>query len=88
VSIPDHRSSVARDRPVAKNPVKVRVGKLGAAARWGPRRRFRLDELEPSVRAAVLALIEADAAAKKAAADQDPATAGVDGGTRDAAPTG
>jgi hypothetical protein len=47
----------------------------GARARWGPQRIVRLDALDRSVRAAILALIEADQAAKRAAAEDLPATA-------------
>ena len=41
-------------------------GRRGAAKRWGDQRIARLDELDPRVRAAVLALINADAAARAA----------------------
>lgn len=41
-------------------------GRRGAAKRWGGQRIARLDELDPRVREAVLALIRADAAARAA----------------------
>ena len=57
-----------------KDPVKVRAGTLGARKKWGPQRIVRLDSLEPAVAAAVRALIEADQAAKRNAAEgQSPA---------------
>lgn len=55
-----------------KDPRKVKAGKAGSRARWGERRVARLDNLDPSVRAAVLALIAADQAAK---AQHDPEAA-------------
>jgi hypothetical protein len=61
--------SVAR----GKHPGRVEGGRLGARRRWGPPRVARLDELEPPVRAAVVALLEADRAAKARAAAQDAA---------------
>ena len=63
---------------------RSRGGRLGSASRWGPQRVARLDSLEPPIRAAVLALIQADQAAKKAAiADHDDGL----GEVRDAART-
>lgn len=53
----------------SKRPEKVRAGQLGARARWGEQRVARLDSLAPSIRAAVLALLRADEAARKAADD-------------------
>lgn len=54
-----------------KNPVKVRAGLSGARARWGEYPRVaRLDALDPRVRAAVLALIRADEAARVADAEK------------------
>jgi hypothetical protein len=54
-----------------KDPVKVRVGRLGGLKRWADganRRQVRLDELTPSQRRLVMALIDAaKAEAKKAA---------------------
>ena len=52
-----------------KNPVKVAAGRAGAQKRWGDRRVVRLDSLDPRVRAAVLALVDADEAARKAGND-------------------
>lgn len=45
----------------------ARRGRIGARARWGDPRHVKLTSLHPAVRAAVIALIEADEAAKKAA---------------------
>ncbi len=39
-------------------------GRRGAAKRWGGQRIARLDDLDPRVREAVMALIRADAAAR------------------------
>lgn len=47
-----------------KDPKAVRRGTLGARARWGPPRVVRLDALEAPIRAAILALVEADRAAQ------------------------
>ncbi len=44
---------------------RSRGGRLGSASRWGPPRVARLDDLDPRIRDAVLALIRADQAAKK-----------------------
>ena len=55
------------DTVPAKNPLKVRAGQLSAARRWGTQATVRIDDLQPTVRAAVLALIRANEAAKKAA---------------------
>jgi hypothetical protein len=49
----------------SKNPKKARAGHLGARARWGEQRIARLDQLDPRVREAVLALIRADEAARE-----------------------
>ncbi len=50
-----------------KDPEKVRAGKIGATKRWGEQPRVaRLDELDPRIREAVMALIRADAAARAA----------------------
>jgi hypothetical protein len=43
----------------AKNPVKVRAGKIGAASRWGPRRIVRLDELDADTARLIRALVDA-----------------------------
>ena len=53
------------DTLVAKNPVTVKAGTVGAAKRWGPPRHARLDDLTPEQRALVLALIEAARARPK-----------------------
>ncbi len=59
-----------------KNPVKQRAGLLGARARWGDEPvAVRLDSLDPRIRAAVVALIHADDAAKKAPAAAESASA-------------
>ena len=58
----------AVDAP-AKNPLKVRAGQLSAAKRWGSQATVRIDDLHPTVRAAVLAMLRADEAAKKATRD-------------------
>jgi hypothetical protein len=42
-----------------KDPAKVRVGMLGARARWGEPRTVRIDDLTPDQRRLVLALIDA-----------------------------
>jgi hypothetical protein len=73
----------------SETPVHRRA-MAGARARWGPPRIVRLDRLDPDTARLIRALLAQapqGQANKKAAADQDPATAGVDGGTRDAAPT-
>lgn len=63
--------------PTQKSEPHVRA----ARARWGPERSVRLDSLDPRIRAAVVALINADDAARttKAATDVTPVTAGVEG---------
>jgi len=59
-----------------KDPRKVRAGKAGSRARWGEHGRIvRLDNLAAPVRAAVVALIEADRAAKAAADASTPEAA-------------
>lgn len=53
--------------PIAavKNPKHVAAGKASALARWGPEPRvLRLDVLPAPVRAAILAMVEADKAAR------------------------
>lgn len=68
-----------------KDPVRVESGRRGAEKRWSNpdnRRNVRLDELQPSVRAAVVALIEADRAARtrmSAAEGQSPAALASEG---------
>ncbi len=47
---------------------RSRAGKLGSASKWGGQRIVRIDSLDPRVRAAVLALVQADAAAREEAA--------------------
>lgn len=67
--------AVLDSRP--KHPGRVAGGRMGALRRWGGQRIVRLDSLEPSVAAAVRALVAADQAARKEAAadDQGPAAA-------------
>ena len=60
--------------PDTKNPVKVRVGTLGARARWGPARVLRLDQLDPVTADIVRAIVEARKNAAEAAA-RDPGQA-------------
>jgi len=48
--------------PTQKSEPHVRA----ARARWGPERSVRLDALDPRIRSAIVALIAADDAAKKA----------------------
>lgn len=48
-----------------KDPAKVRAGKAGSASRWGPKRIVRLSEVDPTVAAAIRALVEADRRAKE-----------------------
>lgn len=55
----------------SKDPVKVAAGAAGATARWGIRRRVRLDDFDPDERAAILAAIEAKRAAKAARAEAE-----------------
>lgn len=47
-----------------KDPRYVEAGRRGGLKRWGGRRIVRLDSLQPTVRAAVVALVAADAAAR------------------------
>ncbi len=48
-----------------KDPLKVKAGRASARKRWGETPRIaRLDQLDPRVRTAVLALIRADEAAR------------------------
>lgn len=59
-----------------KDPVKVRAGTIGARKRWGETPRVvRLESLDPRVRAAVLALIRADEAARTAPSEATPTAA-------------
>jgi hypothetical protein len=52
-------SAPERNRVLSiKDPVFVEAGRRGAATRWGPPRRARLDDLSPAQRGLVLALIE------------------------------
>lgn len=44
----------------AKDPAKVRAGKIGMARRWGPRRVVRLDQLDPSVANVIRAILKAE----------------------------
>jgi hypothetical protein len=57
------------DPTPTKHPGKVRAGQIGSRRRWGPQRILRLDQLQPIVREAVLALIAAHEAAEKARSD-------------------
>jgi hypothetical protein len=50
---------------VEKDDRFVQSGRRGARKRWGPQRVVRLDSLDPRVRAAVVALIRADEAARQ-----------------------
>jgi hypothetical protein len=52
-----------------RNRVFVESGRRGARARWGPERIVRLDELDERIRAAVVALVQADRAARSAIAE-------------------
>lgn len=72
-----------------KDPLKVKAGQIGSRARWGERRIVRLDQLDPSIAAAVRALVAADQAARKetVAVSETPATVESMGGTHDAAST-
>jgi len=48
-----------------KNPDKVKAGRASALKRWGEHPRVaRLDQLDPRIREAVLALLRADEAAR------------------------
>lgn len=61
-----------------KDPLRVESGRRGALKRWSNpdnRRVVKLASLDPSVRAAVVALIEADRAAKERAAADTPEAA-------------
>ena len=49
-----------------KDPLKVRAGQISAAKRWGTPATVRIDDLNPAVRQAVLALIRANEAARAA----------------------
>jgi len=61
-----------------KNPTKVRAGACGAAIRWGPPRRVRLDDFDADERAAILAAIEAKRAAKAAKVRNEKAATGLE----------
>ena len=75
------------DNPATNlGPLRVQVrepmphterGRLGALKKWGGRRIVRLDQLDPRVREAVLALIRADEQAneKASAVTESPADA-------------
>ncbi len=45
----------------------VEAGQAGSLSRWGPRRIIRLDAVDPTVAAAIRALVAADQAARKEA---------------------
>jgi hypothetical protein len=77
------------DKARAKNPVKVRAGKLAAVARWGERRHVNLAELDPDTARLIRALLAQSPTRHEEAAsgDQTPAAAGVGGGTSNATPT-
>jgi hypothetical protein len=73
-----------------KDPVLSEAGRRGAAKRWGPPIRVRLDDFAPDERAAIVAAIEAKRAAKaarneKAARDVSTRAATTTEGTRNAA---
>lgn len=55
----------------AKDPKRVASGKAGMRARWGAPRKVRLDDLTPEQRDVIVALVAAQAAANKAAAERD-----------------
>jgi hypothetical protein len=55
--------------PPLSTPPKSAAHVKAARARWGEPRSVRLDALEPHVRAAVLALVRADEAARQAVDD-------------------
>jgi hypothetical protein len=60
-------------------------GRLGGRARWGDPRVVRLDRVHPHVRAAIVALIDADRAArneKASAVSETPAEAELEGRRR------
>ncbi|MCI0583175.1 MAG: hypothetical protein L0227_09850 [Chloroflexi bacterium] len=61
----------------SKDPVKVRAGELGARARWGgePPRVVRIDDLPPSLRRLVLALVSAARNEMANTEGQSPVTA-------------
>lgn len=44
---------------LAKNPAKVRAGRIGSRARWGPPRTLRLDTLDPVTRGIIVAIMAA-----------------------------
>lgn len=56
-----------------KDPRLVEAGRRGMRSRWGPRRVLRLDTLTPPVRAAIEAMIAAEAAARAREAADDAA---------------
>ncbi len=49
---------------MSKDPRLVEAGRRGARRRWGEQRVARLDQLDPTVRLVILALVEADKAAR------------------------
>jgi hypothetical protein len=55
--------------PPLSTPPKSAQHRQAALARWGGGRIVRLDALDPHVRAAVLALVRADEAARQAVDD-------------------
>lgn len=52
------------------------AGRRGARKRWGEPRHVKLNELQPAIRAAVVALIEADLQARAAAEAAEPPGSG------------
>lgn len=63
-----------------KNPAAVELGRRGARRRWGEPRHLKLADLDPATRTAILALVEADQAARTAAANLDGSGSGQDAG--------
>jgi hypothetical protein len=51
---------------LAKNPAKVRAGRIGSRTRWGPPRILRLDTLDPVTRQIIGAILTARENAKAA----------------------
>jgi hypothetical protein len=56
----------------SKDPARVAAGLKGARRRWGEPRVLRLDQIDHRIRSAILALIAADEAARKADSDGSP----------------